>query len=545
MKAKHSIVALILLGIPACAPDAQTAHHPAYGPGQLAMSSHGMVVTASTLATGVGAAVLESGGNAIDAAVASAFALSVVEPSMSGLGGRTQILLRTPDGDFLGIDGTTEISRAFDPAHPPSDHPSRGYQTIATPGTVAALALALERYGTRSLSEILAPAIRLAEGGFTLPAEEAERIAGVADQLAEFEGSRRYFLKPDGTPHAGGERFVQADLGRALRAIADSGATVFYRGWIADSIAADMKRHGGLVTRSDLAQYEAKPARVVRGSYRGFDLVGTYLPASGATTIEALQILENFELESRVGGAEWVALTAQALLLSFEDRTREAAETILSKSWASERAAAIEDPASVAALQVANASPFDWEPAHTTHVSVADGQGGFVALTQSIGPTMGSRVAAPGLGFVYASTLGYLAPQPPGARPFSSQSPMIVTRNGQPRWVLGAAGARRIISSIVQVVSRLVDDNPSLADAMAGPRFHPTTNQLIVENRPGASWTAEELTGLRDFGFNVEARSFAAYFARLYAIEVDPERGGFIGVADPRWSGGARGVERQ
>jgi gamma-glutamyltranspeptidase/glutathione hydrolase len=478
-----------------------------------------MVVSGSQLATDVGAKVLESGGNAVDAAVATAFALSVVEPSMSGLGGRTQILLRSPEGEFFGVDGTTEVPDGA-PAEPAEEEDLYGYPTIGVPGTVAALAIAHAAYGTRSWAELIAPAIALAEGGFALTPEEAERIAGVAEQLREFEGSSRYLLKPDGQTYAANERLVQSDLARTLGAIAEAGADVFYRGWIADSIAADMQRRGGFVGAEDLARYEARRSQVVRGSYRGYDLVGTYLPASG---------------------------------LSFEDRTRDLgtparqADVLVSKDWAVSRATEVEDPRAVESVVLVpsrQASPVRLEPAYTTHLSVADREGGLVALTQSLGPTMGSKVAAPGLGFVYAATMGYLGSQPPGARPFSSQSPLIVLKDGEPAYVLGAAGARRIISAIVEVVSRVVDEELSLAEAMALPRFHPTPAVIYMEGRRAATWSAADMAELASFGFTPEARASAPYFARIHGIEFDNLTDAYVGVADPRGAGSSRGARR-
>ncbi len=543
---------LLLAGLAFLGCEPQAPEHPAYGPGQLARSTHGMVVSGAPLATDVGVQVLESGGNAVDAAVATAFALSVVEPSMSGLGGRTQILLRTAAGEYAGIDGTTEVP-AGAPAEPAAEEDLYGFATIGVPGTVAALAMAHAAHGTRPWAELIAPAIALAEGGFALPAGAAERIAGVADQLREFESSARYFLKPDGSIYGGGERLVQPELARTLRAIAEGGADAFYQGWIADSVAADMERGGGYVRRDDLADYEARRSLVVRGSYRGHELVGTYLPASGATTIEALHILERFNLTDRAGTPEWLALTAQALLLSFEDRTKdlgtviEQAYTLASKEWAATRAEQVEDPGaaqSVAMSPGALAALGAAESAHTTHLSVADGDGGLVALTQSLGPTMGSKVAARGLGFVYAATMGYLGSLPPGARPFSSQSPLIVLKDGEPAYVLGAAGARRIISAIVEVVSRVVDEELCLADAMALPRFHPTPEVIYIEGRRAATWSAADMAELASFGLTPKARASAPYFARIHGIEFDAPTEAYIGVADPRGSGSARGARR-
>lgn len=551
MRARYPFPALATaLALLACEP--APPEHPAYAPSQLARSRHGVVVSGAPLATDVGVAVLEQGGNAVDAAIATAFTLAVVEPTMSGLGGRTQILIRTSEGRFVGVDGTTEVPvRA--PGEPETDEDLYGYTTVGIPGTVAALAEAHAEFGRLPWAQLVGPAITLAEAGFALPSEEAGRIASQAERLLKFEGSARYFLKPDGSPYVGGERFVQTDLARTLRTIAEGGANVFYRGWIADSIAADMARHGGYVQAEDLAQYRPHNSLVVRGSYRGYDLLGTYLPASGATTIEALHILERFDLTRRAGSAEWACLTAQALLLAFEDRRKdlgtpeEQARLLTSKEWAASRAAEVHNPSAGVPVAI---GPDAWEavatpePAHTTHLSVADAQGGLVALTQSLGPSTGSRVATPGLGFLYAATMGYLGAMPPGARPWSSQSPLIVLSDGRPAYVLGAAGGRRIISAIVQVVSRLADQHPSLAVAMAAPRLHPTDETVYMEGRPEATWTAADLADLEAFGLRAAPRAEAPYFARIHGIEIDAMRGTYTGVADPRWNGSAKGAGR-
>jgi gamma-glutamyltranspeptidase/glutathione hydrolase len=503
-----------------------------------------MVVSGAPLATDAGVAILEAGGNAVDAAVASAFALSVVEPTMSGLGGRSQILIRTDDGALDAFDGTTQV-----PAMPPAPDEAReeGYSTIGVPGTVAALSAAHQRHGRLALGQVMAPAIMLAAEGFPLPEAEAARLAGMADRLAAYPATAGYFLGPGGTAYRAGDRLVQTDLARVLRAIARNGADVFYRGWIADSIAVDMQRNGGFVTREDLAAYEALPNLVVRDDYRGLEVVGTYLPASGATVIEALNILEQFDLTDREGSAEWVALTTRALLASFEDRTADLgsrddqAETLVSDEWAAIRAREIGGPDAPAARPSRHEDP---EPGHTTHLSVADRDGMVVALTQSLGPTMGSRVATPGLGFVYASTMGYLANVPAGGRPFSSQAPLIVLDRGEPILLLGAAGARRILSAVVEVVSRTVDEALELPDAMAAPRFHPTVDTVYLENREQTTWSDTILATLHDMGFAVALRSSPSYFARIHGIAFDRTERVWLGVADSRWSGTARGPER-
>jgi gamma-glutamyltranspeptidase / glutathione hydrolase len=507
-------------------------------------STRGMVVSGSPLASTVGARVLEAGGNAVDAAVATAFALSVVEPSMSGIGGRTQLLIRTQNGEFFGIDGGTSVPAAYPRGTVTASDDAYGYQTIGVPGTVAALANALERHGTWPLPRVLAPAIALARAGFPLPPAEAARIAGEAARLKESLGARQYFLKADGSPYGPGELFVQSDLARTLEAIARGGARAFYSGAIAQQMSADIRAQGGFVAVSDIEQYAADESVVVRGSYRGYDLIGTYLPASGVTTIETMQILENFELRAIAGSAEWAALITQALLLAFEDRQADLgsaerkAAALVSKDYARERAQRIRRPGSEDAVYESHAE-WDYEPEHTTHLSVADARGGIVALTQSVGPNLGAKVAAPGLGFLYAATMGYLGDVEPGDRPFSSQSPIIVLQNNEPRFVLGAAGARRIIPAIVLTLSRTIDQRMSFADALAAPRLHALPDRIDVEDRTAARWSDAAVADLRSLGFTVRQRSDAPYFARIHGIFVDPSTREFVGAADPRWNGAA------
>lgn len=511
--------------------------------GRVARSASGVIVSGSPLATAAGLRMLENGGNAVDAAVAAAFALAVVEPSQSGLGGRTHLLIRTTDGQFAALDGWTEVpAGATTPLAGESDT-VLGYATIAVPGTVAALARALEQHGSFSLPTVMAPAIELAERGFPLHESEARRIAAVQNRLRHFPGSRAAFLQPNG-PLPPGVRFVQPDLARVLHAVAAGGAVAFYTGWIADSIDADMRRQGGLVRRADLERYQPDVARVVRGSYRGYELVGTYLPASGVSVIEALQILETFDLRGRVGSAEWVSLVAQALEASFEDRRasqglpaeREGAK-LTSKAWARSRAGTIRPDGRLPAGDTA------FDPSHTTHLSVIDRQGMVVALTQSLGPNLGSKVVTPGLGFLYAATMGYLDARAPGDRPFSSQAPVIVLRDNRPVYITGGGGGRRILSASVLVLSRLIDQRLRLADALAAPRFHPAGGRLVMEDRVGAAWPAGVRERLAALGFALSSNRDGGYFARLHAIEWDAATGEYVGVADDRWTGAAAGVK--
>ena len=535
----------VLLGVWSCGADDRMPGAVVAEAPQVASSMDGVVVAAQPLAAEAGAKMLRAGGNAADAAVAAAFAVSVVEPSMNSIGGRTQILLRLPDGSFAGIDATTQAPDTYDPETAPQA--SYGYPTVGVPGSVAGLTRLLREHGTLALEEVMAPAIELAEDGFPiLPGEAARHRAG-ADQLAEFEGSRAHFLTADGDTRAAGDLFVQPDLAATLRAIASGGADPFYRGSIAERIAADMEAHGGAVTLRSLAEYEALDAPVVRGSYRGYDLVGTDIPASGAVTIGILHILEHFDMGALDHDA-WAGLVGTAVARAFTERAaaRESAGGDLAfmtdKRWAAGVAGDLEVPGTVRRVAMADWDDTGWGPSHghTTHLSAADGDGMYVALTQTIGPNLGSRVATPGLGFLYAATLGgYLGYMEPGERARSSISPLMVVRDGEPVLVLGAAGGARIISAVVQAVLRVVDQDMSLPDALAAARVHPIDGGIAMETSPGIGWGPEVVAEVESWGMEVQEVEREGAFGRIHGIWVDGATGELIGVADPDWEGAA------
>lgn len=525
---------------------------------RVARSTDGMVVAARPLATRVGASVLANGGNAVDAAVATAFALTVVEPAMSSIAGRTQILIRTVDGEMVGLDGGTEVSAGFDPARmPDAPEPTMGYGTVAIPGTVAALSRALREHGSWSLAEVLAPAVSLAEEGFVLSERQGEFWNGAAEFLALHPGGARHFLKADGSPYRAGERFRQPALAATLRTLGEEGPEVFYTGELGRAMVEDVAGNGGFLRSEDLVGYRVRDVPVGRGTYRGWEVVGTHLPASGVTTLQILQVIEAFDelnpeaaVGSRVGSVEWIHVLAQALRIGFEDRVAELgppeehAALQASAERARERAAeirvgALRDAAQPVTLFLDRAP----EPAHTTHLSVADDRGGLVALTQSIGPAFGSHVAHPELGFLYASTQGYIG-SAPGSRPMSSMSPLLVLDDGRPAYVLGGAGARRIISAMVGVISRTIDDEVGLEAAMEAPRFHALEGvEVRAEVRPGVSWSDDVLDRLRELGVDVSTSEVPSYFARLHAIRIDPATGELLGVADSRGDGAAMGPD--
>ena len=522
--------------------------------GQIARSDRGVVVAAQPLAAAAGARMLEQGGNAADAAVAAAFAISVVEPSMNSIGGRNQILIRTPDGRVTGIDGTTTVPLGYDPANAPQA--SYGYPTIGVPGSLAGLMRLHGEYGSLPLATVMAPAIDYAEHGFRLLPGEARRQGGSSVQIAESEGARRYYRKADGTSYGPGERLVQSDMARTLKAIALGGRDAFYHGEIADRIAADMAANGGFVTKEALAAYEAMDSRIVRGSYRGYEIVGSGIPASGSVAITALQIAENFD-PSAMSDEAWASVIGQSVALALGDYRRpdsdSAAVRVTSKAWARELATRVQVADAAAAgsggfssAGAAAGVDLPSDMGHTTHLSAADEDGMAVALTQTLGPGMGSKVATPGLGFLYAVTLGgYLGLSEPGERARSGITPFMVLKDGEPVMVLGAAGGIRIISAVVQAVTRVIDDEMSLPEALAAPRVHPEIDfssgfsGFSVEAAVDDGWSAESLAEFEAMGFDITPARFRGGFGRIHGLQYDAETGVWTGAADPDWEGAA------
>lgn len=522
---------------------------------QIAHSEGGVVASATVQATGVGARVLAEGGNAVDAAVATAFALAVTEPSMSGLGGRASIVLREPDGTIVGIDGLNQVPSIY---REKSGIPEP-YERAAIPGVPAALAHVLETYGTWPLARVLQPAIDLATNGFVLGAAEADRWAAARDQLAQFGAGRGTYLKRNGSLWRAGERPANPLLAATLRQLATDGVDAFYRGTIANAIDADMRAHGGFLLREELAAYRALPALLVRGTYRGHDIISNFRPAAGQAVVQALHTLEHVDVPGPEDDARWAAVVGQAMHWALTDRSlrrgteAEAAEFLTSQGHAKERASRIVIPARLDAPDAGRyaepfqgagllfppgtlvTSPTDREA--TTHLSVADASGRVVALTQSLGPSMGTRLVAPGLGFLYATRLGTA----PGSRPASTVSPTIVVGPGGARVVaLGGAGDSRIISAVIQVVSRLIDHGLALPEALLAPRVHPDAERTLrVEEGPLSAWSSADRARFESWGFKL-VPSPAGFFGRVHAVELS-DGSPMLAVAEPRWTGGAAG----
>ncbi len=545
---------------------------------QVARSSYGVVASASVFATEVGAQILAEGGNAVDAAVATAFALAVTEPSMSGLGGRASTLVRLPNGTVVGFNGLNQVPNGY----VPGSGAERGYERAAIPGVPATLVMVHEAYGSLSLEQVMAGAIALAEDGFRVPADEAGRWASATEELSLYPASRATWLKADGSPYSAGELFRNPALARTLGAISVGGRDGFYAGWVADSIDADMTRNSGFITRAELAGFDALPAIPATGSYRGYRIVSNFRPASGHAVVEALQILEEVDLPGVDREAAWAVVVSQAMQIAISERgatfgsEAESAALLTSREHAQNRASEIEVPTAliVPTAQIAPASfiPAERAPSavvgarrwtiegpdfpadafsappgtlvtaatdreNTTHMAVADASGMVVTHTQSNGPAMGTRLTASGLGFFYATRLGAI----PGSRPSSTISPTLVLhQDGSPFFAVGGAGDARIISAVVQVISRHLDHGMTLEQAIAAPRVHPSGRRAFsAEVGPVSAWSADDLAQFQRWGFELQ-ESPSGFFGRVHAVEFDGST--LLGVAEPRWTGSAVGV---
>jgi gamma-glutamyltranspeptidase/glutathione hydrolase len=532
------------------------------------IQTRGAAATAHPLATQTADEVYRRGGNSVDAAIAVSLVLSVVEPTMSGLGGRAQALVRLPSGAMVGYNGMTEIPDGFTPS---PNMPESGYTTVATPGLVAMLWKMHSVHGKLPFSELVQPAIEYAERGFVLLPGEAARHKSKQEKMRADPGMREHFLHgpsgdnvgvaPEST--AAGDLLSQPVLAQTLSVIARGGADAFYRGDIARLISADMEKNGGFVSGQDLADYQVLPGRYIRLPYRDVVIHTLAAPAGGGLVVRALSILNLYDV-SALSDASWALLVSQALGLSFDamssDYQERYLELLTDPQWAKEARKSIRLPQlnQLAQADQSNrpdhtAYVTDWigtPDAHTSHFVTADCSGQTVSVTQTLGPVFGANVATPELGFVYAATMGgYLRTgiQTPGDRPRTSIAPVIITRNDKVIAALGAAGGIRIPSAIVQTISRYIDQGKSLRAALAAPRIHPEStindsNQRVVnldafDAEMSAGWTEQHLQAWDSAGFSVKPVTTRASFGRVHAVEF---RGAKLSAAaDPDWEGTA------
>ena len=497
-----------------------------------ASASKAMVVAPTPEAVEAGLSILRQGGNAIDAAAATAFALMVTDPAMCSLGGRSQILIYTKAGRAIVIDGATQSPRL---ASEPADM-GHGYRTCPIPGSPAALEEMVEKYGSLPMRIMVKPAIQLARAGFVIKKEHHESFRKYGKRFRLYPGTAKHFLKEDGSCYSEGERFVQPALARTLEIIADEGAGVLYRGKLARVIIDDMLSNGGLIREDDLAQFRPLSGQVVEGTYRDYDILSRGGQCDGASVIEVLQILEHFPLsEFQRTDPQYLHLLAQAMYLGHADEYLPDWQQV-SKALAARRLREIDETQALA-VPVKPASSAN--EGKTNHLSVIDEAGNAVSLTQSIGPAFGSKVVNPELGFFYAYSYDMNSDPVPYQREKTSQSPTIVLRDGKPFLVIGSAGSSRIPASIVQTIINVIDHKLSLEQAVAAPRLFLTENKLRMEVM---GFPESTLQKLGELGYKIKQYDeIDGWFGRIHAIMVDASAKKLYGAADPRDNGAVGG----
>ena len=475
---------------------------------QPATGTRGMVVTNQPLASAAGAEMLAAGGNAIDAAIAAFFTLTVVEPMMVGVLGGGMAHIRLADGSHIIIDGQSMAPLATGPTTyvpDPDAGPGAmdtigrknavGPTAVATPGNLMGWCEALERFGTFSLADVMEPAIRHASRGFRVTPYLHECISDCAADMARDPEIARLYL-PGGAPIAAGTRLVTGDYAETLRSIAREGPSILYTGSLGQHYADHMAKAGGYISSEDLARYRTITRDAIRGTYRGFEIIGPPPPSSGPLHIvQMLNILEGYDIGALgFGTPETLHLLAEALKIAFADRAAATADPafvqvpvakLLDKDYAADRRKRI-DPQSAQAW-AAEVAPGDGG-AHTTHLTIADGLGNVVASTQTINSLFGARYIVPGTGMIPNNYMFVFDPHPgrassvqPGKRVTSSMSPVIVLKDGKPAFALGLPGGLRIFPSVMQALSNLIDHGMTLQEAVEAPRIWTQGHALEIE----------------------------------------------------------------
>jgi gamma-glutamyltranspeptidase/glutathione hydrolase len=586
MRSRHKSLILLLMAV-AAAFEARGA----LGSTEPVHATHGIVVSAQELASHVGVEIMQAGGNAVDAAVATGFALAVVHSAAGNLGGGGFMLIRMADGKVHFLDYREMAPAAAKPdmyldaqGNVIEGASEIGYKSIGVPGSVAGMVYAEQKYGKLTLKQVMAPAIRLAREGYPLSWGEA-RDFQFDSYLGQFPESRRVFQR-DGNYYRPGEIFRQPDLARTLERIA-ANPDDFYHGALARELAAAMQKGGGLITSDDLAHYTVKEREPVRGTYRGYEVISAPPPSSGGTVlIESLNILEGYDL-AKMGdrSAQSIHYTTEAFRRAFFDRaefmgdpdfSKIPVSQLIDKKYASAWSDSIDtDHASPSKElkrppifseleQYAAAHPApsaNHESQHTTHYSVVDAEGDAVAVTTTINDWFGSRVTAEGLGFLMNDEMDDFSAKPgvpnsdgliqgaanaigPGKRPLSSMTPTIVVHGGKAFLVLGSPGSSKIITTVANVLMGVIDYGMNIQEAVNAPRFH---NQWLPDVLNVERWfSPDTVHALQKMGYKVQiglgsGEYVSPYWSDAECIAIDPKTGERLGASDGRNNGKAVG----
>jgi gamma-glutamyltranspeptidase / glutathione hydrolase len=495
---------------------ADVAHHPNGG-------REGIVVAGEKTAAKIGADMLAQGGNAVDAAVATAFALAVTYPRAGNIGGGGFMLVHMQDeGKTIAIDyremapaAATQDMYLDDEGNVDIDAIRHSHKSSGVPGTVAGLLHAHEKYGVLSRKKVMAPAIRLAEKGYTLSYFNAAMFEEERDALTRNAAARAEFFKPDGSGYLPGDVMRRKGLAKTLKAISKHGRDGFYSGWVADAIASDMAANGGLITRDDLSRYKVVEREPVIGTYRGYEIHSMPPPSSGGIhLIQMLNMLETRAPYSSAGdSAEALHFLAETMRLAYADRAELLGDTdfvdvpvqgLMSKEYAKSLASTINPNKAGDSSKIGAGDPAAYESHDTTQFSVIDKDGNFVSNTYTLNMSFGSGVVVPGTGILLNNQMDDFSAAPgvpnyyglvgndknaiaASKRPLSSMTPTLIFKDGAPFMAIGGAGGSRIITSVLQVIINVIDRGMNIGDAMEHPRIHHQwlPDQILYE--PGIS----------------------------------------------------------
>ena len=502
-------------------------------------AQHGMVASVDATATRVGVEILRQGGNAVDAAVAVGYALAVTHPQAGNIGGGGFMMLRTKDGKTTAIDfremAPEQATRDMfldDQGNPDSKKSLTSHLASGTPGTVAGFSLALEKYGTMPLNKVIHPAIKLAKEGFVVNDALADDLKTYGREVLPNHANSKASFWKDGEPLKKGDKLVQANLAKSLELIAENGPDAFYKGAIADQIAEEMHKNGGLMSKTDLANYKAVERTPISGEYRGYEVFSMPPPSSGGIHIvQILNILENFDLHKYgFGDPDFVKVPWQALT---------------NKAYAKSIADQIDINKAKPSSQIKPGKLAPYESNQTTHFSVVDKDGNAVAVTYTLNTTFGTGIVAgntgilmnnemddfsakPGVPNVYGLVGGDANAVGPKKRPLSSMSPTIVVKDGKTWLVTGSPGGSRIITTVLQMVVNSIDFGMNVAEATNAPRFH--HQWLPDELRVEKGFSPDTLKLLEAKGQKVAVKEA---MGSTQSIMVDPD-GTLYGASDPR-----------
>lgn len=539
---------------------------------QPVVGKHGMVVTGQEFATRAGVEVLEKGGNAIDAAVTIALTMAVTLPEAGNIGGGGFMVIHfAKTGETVALDYREKApGKAFrdmfldKDGNADSNLSLYSHLAAGVPGTIAGMALALEKYGTMSLAEALAPAIKYAEEGFVLNELGAASIKSEEKALSRFPASKKIFFKPDGSYYEAGDLFVQKDLANTLKLIAQEGPKAFYEGAIADLIVKEMEAHDGLITKEDLANYQPVVREPVHGTYRGYDVFSMCPPSSGGIhIIQILNILEAFDM-GYLGhnSAAAIHLMAEAMKRAYADRSEYLGDTdfvkvpmtgLLSKAYAAELRNQINRFRATPSQTIKPGNAPKYESDQTTHFSVVDQEGNAVANTYTINYLFGGGIVVDGAGFLLNNEMDDFSAKPgvpnaygliggdanavePNKRMLSSMSPTIVLKDGKAFLVTGSPGGARIITTTLQVIMNVIDHGMNIQEAVNAPRIHHQWLPEEIRIEKGVSLDTVKI--LTEMGHTVALK---APMGSASSILVDPKTGIRYGAADPRREGLALG----